>query len=291
MTQCVELLTLVLEGKGRGIGPESPSSELGLGSTQLADIGMTMGRRTVLLIVAALIAALGTSLVFMYVRGVDARASAEFDTVEVLKAVEIIAPGETLGDAQAAGKIELGTVTKGSLLDGATSSTAEISKQVALTTVFPGEQITTSKFGEPGEQDVLTIPDGKMAISVNLTDPARVAGFVTPGAEVAIFVSAEPAAIDGEQTQTLPEFTRLLLPRITVIGVGTTTVVPTTTTDKTGAATTEELPRTLMTLAVNQDEAERLIYSARNGEIAFGLLTEKSEVKAGPGVTATDMFE
>jgi pilus assembly protein CpaB len=248
-----------------------------------------MGRRTVLLIVAALIAAVGTSLVFLYVRGVDARASQEYDAVEVLKAVEIINPGETLAEAQAAGKIQMGTVSRGSVLSGATTSTADMGNKVALTTVFPGEQIITGKFGEPGDQDVLTIPDGKLAISVNLTDPARVAGFVTPGAEVAVFVSATPEAAEGE-TEAVEQFTRLLLPRVQVIGVGTTTVVPTTTTDETGAQTTEQLPRTLLTLAVNQSEAERIIFAAKNGEVAFGLLTEKSTVRPGPGVTANTVF-
>jgi pilus assembly protein CpaB len=248
-----------------------------------------MGRRTVLLIVAALIAALGTTMVFMYVRGVDARANERFDAVEVLKAVEIIPPGETLADAQAAGKIQMGTVSRESLLTGSTTSIAEMSDRVALTTVYPGEQIITGKFGSPGEQDVLSIPDGKLAISVNLTDPARVAGFVTPGAEVAVFVSAEPEGAGGG-AQPSADFTRLLLPRIQVIGVGTTTVVPTTRTDESGAQTTEQLPRTLLTLAVDQSEAEKMIFAAKNGELAFALLTDKSAVKPGPPVTADNVF-
>ena len=250
-----------------------------------------MGRRTVLLLVAAVIAAVGTALVFLYVRGVDARASQEFDAVEVLKAVEMIQPGESLEDAQAAGKVEMGAVGRAEVLDGATTTTTDMGDMVALTSVFPGEQIVAARFGDPGEQEVLTIPDKKMAISVNLTDPARVAGFVTPGAEVAIFVSATPEVV-GDQTKVLPKFTRLLIDRVSVIGVGTTTVVPTTTTDEqTGASTTEELPRTLLTLALDQDQAEKVLYAAGNGEVAFALLTEKSSVKAGPGVTATDIFK
>ena len=77
-----------------------------------------MGRRTVLLIVSVLVAALGTSLVFMYVKTADARAAEAYDTRQVLKAVEIIQPGETLAQAQQAGKIAMGTVPNGSLLDG-----------------------------------------------------------------------------------------------------------------------------------------------------------------------------
>ena len=252
-----------------------------------------MGRRTVLLIVAMVVAALGSSLVFLYVQGADARAGEKFDMVKVLKSTAVIDPGETLGEAQQAGKIEMGQVLRSEALTGALTSTTDMSNKVALSTIFPGEQIISGKFGEPGEQKVLTIPNGKMAISVNLTDPARVAGFVQPGAEVAIFLSAEPESIDlaTGATKKLPEFTRLLLPRVQVIGVGTTTVIPTTKTDEEGQQTTEQLPRTLMTLAVDQDEAERIIYAAKNGEVAFGLLTDESTVKSGPGVTAADMFK
>lgn len=249
-----------------------------------------MGRRTILLVVAAVVAALGTSLVYLYVQGVDARADEKYDAVQVLKAVEIINPGETMQQAQSAGKVAMGTVSRSQVLDGATTSTADLANKVALTTVYPNEQIVSAKFGEPGEAEVLNIPDGKMAISVNLSDPSRVAGFLTPGAEVAIFVSATPEAT-GDEAKAPKKFTRLLLPRVQVIGVGTTTVVPTTTTDPAGAQTTEELPRTLLTVAVDQREAERILYAAGNGEVAFGLLTDKSSVKAGPGVTFSDIFK
>jgi pilus assembly protein CpaB len=157
--------------------------------------------------------------------------------------------------------------------------------KVALTTVYPNEQIVTAKFGEAGEQEVLSIPDGKIAISISLSDTARVAGFVNPGAEVAIFSSADAGAMGNDDTAT-----RLLLPRVPVIGVGSTTVVSTTTTDESGAQTVEQLPRTLMTLAVDQADAEKIMFAARNSELSFALLTEKSDVKAGPGVTSDSVF-
>ena len=72
--------------------------------------------------------------------------------------------------------------------------------------------------------------------------------------------------------------------------MGDTTVISTTTTNEEGAQTTEQIPRTLLTLAVDQDEAERVLYGAKNGELAFGLLTDKSSVKSGNGVTAANMF-
>jgi len=231
------------------------------------------------LIVAALIAALGTGMVFLYVRGADNRAEANQQPVQVLKAVAQINPGETMAAAQSAGKIQVGTVPRAQVLSGAVNSVSGLENKVALSTIYPNEQIITAKFGSSGEQSNLTIPDGDVAISVSLSDTGRVAGFVNPGANVAIF-TADPKN----------QATRLLLPSVQVIAVGTTTVVSTTSTDPSGAQTTEQLPKTLFTLAVNQDDAERIIYASKKGELTFALLNDKSKVKSGPGVSDSNLF-
>lgn len=240
-----------------------------------------MGRRTVLLIVAALIAALGTGMVFLYVRGADSRAEAGQAPVKVLKATVQINPGETMAAAQAAGKVQIGTVPRAQVLSGAVNSAAGLENQVALSTIFPNEQIITGKFGSAGDQETLTIPDGDIAISVTLSDTGRVAGFVTPGAKVAIFTSASDNGTDG---------IRLLLPQVQVIAVGATTVVSTTTTNPAGAQTTEQLPKTLFTLALDQNQAEKIMYASTHGALTFALLNDKSKIKAGPGVSNANLF-
>ncbi len=148
-----------------------------------------MDRRKLLLVAAAIVAALGAVLVFLYVRGADLRAEAQYDTRDVLKVVTLIEQGETIEDAAAAGKIALEAVPSNQVLPDALASTSTLTGQVAVTNLYPGEQIISSKFGGAAESSALPIKDGDMAISVNLTDPARVAGFVNPGSEVAIFVS------------------------------------------------------------------------------------------------------
>jgi pilus assembly protein CpaB len=242
-----------------------------------------MDRRRVLLVVAAVIAALGTLLVFLYVRGADNRADARYHAVKVLRAVKQIAPGETVAAAQSAGKIELGSVTEGQRLPDALSDLNSIGGQVALTTIYPGEQIISSKFGATASGTSLTIPKGKLAVSVNLTDPARVAGFVNPGDTVAVFMQGSGLGNAGA-------FTRLLLPKVQVIGVGTTTVVSTTKTDSSGAQTTEQLPRTLLTLALDQKLAERVLFASGNGELALGLLNSDSTVSPDRGISGQNLF-
>lgn len=241
-----------------------------------------MDRRKALLVVAAVIAALGTLLVFLYVRGADARADQRYSAVEVLRVVKPIAAGETVEAAQAAGKLETGSVPQKDRLPDALTGTEPIAGKVASMALYPGEQLTSVKFGAAGSATGLTVPKGKIAISVNLTDPARVAGFVNPGDKVAIFMSG--AGVSGA-------FVRLLLPSIQVIGAGTTTMVSTTTTDTTGAQVTDQLPKTLLTLAVSQNEAERVLYGSKNGELSFGLTNTDSQVAASQGVTKTNLFQ
>lgn len=238
------------------------------------------------MVAAVLVAALGGLLVFLWVQGADSRAEERFDTVDVLKATAIIESGETIEDAQAAGKLTLAAVAQDQLLNGYQTDTTAIAGTKAMQTIYPGEQIVADKFGT-GVAAASSLPftdDGKIAMSVNLTDPARVAGFVNPGSEVAIFITGNDAA-------TGTSFTRLLLDRVTVLAVGNTTPVSTTTTDETGASTTEQLPRTLLTISVEQRQMEKVLYAQANGELAFGLLTEESVVAPGQPMTFAELWK
>ena len=202
-----------------------------------------MGRRTILLILAAVVAVLGAGMVYLYVQGADDRAQAEQAPVEVLKAIAQIEPGETLADAQAAQKLELQEVPERA---GARrvrlTSVGDLGEQIAIQRIFVGEQVTASKFGSAGEQDVLPLPKGRVAVSITLSDTGRVAGFVSPGSEVALFFSGP---VDQQGTDGV----RLLLAKGEIIAVGATTVTTSTTTTAEGAQTTENLPLTLFTLA------------------------------------------
>ena len=91
-----------------------------------------MARRSILLSVAFAIAALGTAMIILYVQGVDARATEGQQRVEVLTATDVIKVGESVADAQAAGKLEKTDVVRDDMVEGALSSTASIDEQVAL---------------------------------------------------------------------------------------------------------------------------------------------------------------
>lgn len=238
-----------------------------------------MARRTALLFAAAVVALLGTLLVFLYVQGVDDRALEGQEPRQVLVARSAIPAGTTAEEASASGDFELRDIPASAVAPSAIADITAISGAVALTPIFPGEQILTEKFGSAGDTAALPIPAGKLAVSVQLTDPARVAGFVQPGSNVAVFVTM--AGSDGQQ------FTRILLPQAQVIAAGPTTTVQAT--DPEGAES-EELPRAILTLALDQDESQRIIFASQQGQLYFGLLTADSAVNAGGPTTEANLF-
>lgn len=234
-----------------------------------------MARRTVLLTFAIVAALVGTLLIVLYVQGIDKRATEGQELVEVLTASATISAGESVATAQEAGKFVQKQVRREDMVPGALSSSTSITGLVATGTIYPGEQLIADNFGNIADSEGLVIPDDKVAISVELTDPERVAGFVNPGSEVAIFI-----------TRTVPkEYTRVLLPRVTVIGVGQTSTTSRTVTDD-AQTVVEEIPKTILTLALDQKEAEKLIWSDRFGDLNFALLSEKTKIVNEPGVDA-----
>lgn len=243
-----------------------------------------MDRRRILVIAAAIVAALGAILVFVYVQGADNRAQDQFKTTEVLVAKAQINAGESIEQATQAGKIDKKAIVNDALVPGYQADTSALTGEVAQVSIYPGEQIIASKWGKTtAPVTALQIPSGKMAISVNLTDPARVAGFVQPGSNVSIFMQ-------GSDPKKGQPFSQLLLPDVTVIGVGSTTPVATTTTQPSGAQTTEQLPRTLLTLAVDQSEAQKVLFASTNGALAFALLPDGTSAKPQAPTTFDNLF-
>lgn len=241
-----------------------------------------MGRRLALLIAAVLVAALGTSLVYLYVNKADDRAIADQKPVTVLVAKSSIAAGTRVSDAASAGAFQSKELPQSAVPPGALSSIDPIKDQVALTTIFPGQQLLAGMFGATAAATgSIAIPPGQIAASFSFGDPQRVAGFVQPGSTIAVFVTS---ALGGT-TQS----TRILLPKVTVIAVGPSTITPPADASQ---ANPEALPRALLTLALTQRQAEKLIFATTGGggSLYLGLLNDKSQITPNTGVNAKNVF-
>ena len=243
-----------------------------------------MGRRTLLLIAALAIAAVGTVLIFAFVRSAENRAIEDAEPVEVLVATQQVTSGTTAADASEAGAFELQTVPASAAATGALSDISVISDQIALAPIFEGQQILLQMFGPPGSTSGLEVGKGKLAISVSLGDPERVAGFVVPGSDVAIFATL------GTTSDIVGDATAVLIPELKVIGVGATTLSTQTTTTDEGESTTEEIPLAILTLEVTQEQAERIINAQTGGSLYFALRGDDARVRESNPTTTQSLF-
>jgi pilus assembly protein CpaB len=119
-----------------------------------------------------------------------------------------------------------------------------------------------------------------MAVTVETGAPEQVAGYVQAGSQVTIFLTYTVVQPDG--TKTNIERTRVLLPRVEVLAVGTYQQA------RSNANAATRATSLMITVAVSQDEAERLIQGLSHGTLYLGLLTDSVQVSPGSGVDNTD---
>lgn len=244
-----------------------------------------MGRRTILLIAAIVVAALGAALVWMYADRADDRAQADAAPVQVLVATVDISTATSGSAIAEAASAELRTLPAASVPVGALSDLTPVTDLVTLAPVFAGQVLLQQMFGTQAQSSGgLVLPEGTMGVSIQLGDPQRVAGFVNPGSQVALFTTA--AGVGGVEEQQ----TTVLLPNVLVAAVGPTVVAQAAGTES--GANTEAIPTAIMTLALTQEEAQKVILASQTTQLYMGLLDEKSEVDAdAPGTTSENLLD
>jgi pilus assembly protein CpaB len=247
-----------------------------------------MGRRTILIVSAVLVAAFGTLLVFLYVRGADNRADAGRVTQDVLVATTTIPAGTTGSQAQEAGSYMTKAIAADSVADGALTSIDPVKDEVALSTVYPGQQLVRAGFGQLQGTTAIPLPSGSMALSLQLGDPQRVAGFLGTGSEVAIFATiptpaGTPGATGGGGTETT-----LLIKKVPVITVGNVHPVPESSSS---TSTDETIPRAIVTLGVTQAQAQKLIYAQSRGQLYLTLVNSSTTLQNLPPTNLTNLLD
>lgn len=129
----------------------------------------------------------------------------------------------------------------------------------------------------------LAIPSGLMAVSVSVSPIASVAGYIEKDSRIAIFdtypttgKSAVPSALKDVQNPSDDWATRLVVPHAQVLAV--------TPKSANGATQSDPQGPLMITVAVGQADAQRLIHVAQTGRLYFALLTGSSKVAPRSGV-------
>jgi pilus assembly protein CpaB len=254
-----------------------------------------MKRRVFTIVLAVTLAVLGTFAVLVYVNRADARAVAGQQAVTVLVVDKAIPSGTPAGEAKSSLRKE--TLPASSVAsDAVVEITADQDTLVTSADLKPGQLLLKSMLVTAAQATGgLTIPEGKVAVTITLCSPEAVAGNVRAGSEVAVFgtlvtggtgdVTAQPNC-SGQHKQQVGKGignTRVVIPKVRVLSIGPAAPATpqddskaTNTTATQGAAAQNDL--TLVTFAVNQDDAERLILLTQTGVPYLALLGPSAQI-------------
>lgn len=263
-----------------------------------------MTRRILTIIVAIVLAVVGTGAVMIYVRQADQRALAGQRPVSVLVATQQIPAGTTAGAALRDGFLQAQNLPSESVpADAVRSIDPTISGLVLSANLASGQlllrpMLVTKTVAAIG----LAIPPGQVALTVQMCLQKAVAGYIRPGSLIAVFntffngtAGSATATCTGTSWQGGAQNirTRLVLTNVSVLAVGPASTGPTaasTTTTSTGvfsqnssSSSSSNTTILLVTVAVKQADAERLIHLAEDGIPYMALVTASSGTK--PDVT------
>ncbi|MGE5133158.1 MAG: RcpC/CpaB family pilus assembly protein [Gemmatimonadota bacterium] len=241
-----------------------------------------MKRRVLTVLLAVLLAVIGTGAVLAYVRQADARALAGQKAVRVLVAQQQIPAGTAAGAAFRDGMLTSEVLPASSVPAEAVGSVGPGLAGLVSSTDIPSGQVLLRPMLVPAAQvtGALAIPAGMVAVTISLCIPEAVAGNLHPGSQVAVFTTAGTAATGGggltasagcsgqHQQQGAAAHSRLVLPSVEVLSTGqATAAAPAGSAAASSTASAQSSSSSagpgqggmLVTLAVTQANAARLI--------------------------------
>jgi Flp pilus assembly protein CpaB len=156
-----------------------------------------MGKRTIVLVVALLLAAIAAFSIFTYLRGVQEDAEAEVQEVTVFRAAQLIEAGTSGADALAFIQTSAENNKFAELIPNVIRSEDQLrqvlSDKAAAGPISQGQIITTDQWVEVAELQTIRLSEliepGSVAISIRPDEVSAVAGFVRAGDRVNIIAS------------------------------------------------------------------------------------------------------
>jgi len=234
-----------------------------------------MGRRTLLLVAALFLAAVGTGVLFVSARGVATTTDTRAGQVDVLAPAQTIPGGTKITEQTAFVTVKVSE--EAARQAGMIRARTDLKDRVANRELLRLVPVTSSQFGGAiSGTTKVGLDDGYVGMTVELEDPARVADLLVPGDKVAIWV-IDP---DTRPTGVLHE-ARLFLSGVEVLTTGTTGTIaiagkPPEQPDRGSTA--------LVTLQVKPADAGAIMVAKEAGDLYFTLLSGENK----PGEQSVD---
>jgi pilus assembly protein CpaB len=237
---------------------------------------------------AALLAVLGTGLVLAYVHKANTRAIQGMQAVTVIVAKTAIPSGTSAGAALREGMLSSQKLPASAVpADAVRSITPGLDPLVTSATMQSGQLLLRPTLVRAAQTTGgVAIPPGMVAVTVQLCVQEAVAGYVHAGSSVAVFDTFPVKGAGLQRTcdvsHQVPAVTaigtQILLIKAEVLSVGPAPQsTPSTTSPGTSALSSATAQGAeLVTLAVSQADAERVIQVAETGMPYLALLTPES---------------
>jgi pilus assembly protein CpaB len=200
-----------------------------------------------------------------------------------------IPAGTDAATIQSKGLIETKTVDASVLPTGAITSVADIQGKIASIDIAQNEIILATRFRSPTEAgpgtQLLTIPTGLQAISVEVSTIPGVANFIQPNDRVSILVQLPLAT--GAQNANQVKF---LLQNVQVLQVGQRVIIAPVNGQPAGSSVQQSAGKVDLTLAVTPANAEKLAFAILNGSLYFTLVPPDQKPVATPGRSLRNVY-
>jgi pilus assembly protein CpaB len=255
-----------------------------------------MKRRLLIIVLALILAAVGTSGVLTYVKGANARAIAGMKAVSVLIAAKTVPSGTTAGAALHDGLLTSQTLPASSVPADALSAIPSALSSLVLSADLESGQVLLRPMLVTATQTTsgLAIPPGQMALTLSFCLPEAVAGAVQAGSQVAVFdtvatsgITAQPGCSGAHAEIPGSIKTRVVLTRVDVLSVGQAAPASSGTSASASSlsanSSTSSQGSSLVTLAVTQAQAEQLVQMTETGMPYLALLTSTSRTTSDAG--------
>jgi pilus assembly protein CpaB len=219
---------------------------------------------------------LGIIAVLVYGHGVEKRTKAGPSVTAYTASKEI--PAGTKGE-DAAGMIAKVAVPRSVVPSGAISSPAQLGGRTFVRAVAKGEVVTTAALGQGDVAPAggLQVPPGYNAVSLELSVPQAVAEYVQAGDVVNVYATFKG---DGGKAET-----KLVLANVQVLANQTAS-----RSVARGLGSSPAGGDTILTVALQPQDAEKALFAAQSGSVWFGLVHPGDAPARTNGVDATSVL-
>jgi pilus assembly protein CpaB len=226
---------------------------------------MNRNTRTLVVLAVALVTASAASYaVYLAVKSMPVREVPVAHSF-VVAAAKPLPAGARVSEAD----LKLVAWPDGSKMAGSFDKVEQVVNRGVIDALLENEPVVEAKLApvEAGAGLPPTIPPGMRAISVRVNEVVGVAGFVTPGTKVDVYVTLRQS-----EQETL---TRIVVSNVTVLTAGTRY--------EQDAQTPEAIPSSVVTLLLSPADAERVVLASNDGQIMLAL---RNPLDVDPTVSA-----